>query len=360
MHHLHIFHGDPELGNGPLKEWPCSLDRAMELLKTWYDSDKPFFTKKDLRDVSNQLNRRYNTRRRSGAQNQMISVKGLSGSKIFYKVTTGQVLTGEVKNEEWVILEPKIRYFCYEQLTSSVKSEEIELVEAFFPVQIEHFALVRATDTKLPVDAEYIENPVAVDETLQNTLKYWRKTSEWEKLKSLLKLVVTHDITKIVGIASGSMEFGPDDEDCTYRSAVQHSLLITIKESLEENSETKTPCYVQDPRYTAVDEWALAQHGCEVLEDPKAFLEIDDDCILFSCCPALPLKEITVDFARPAMLVWDRVADAPGHRCHNPDSDHVRDMIEREYDSHEFWDLHEVEPAPFKSHLVVYIRRQVE
>jgi hypothetical protein len=102
------------------------------------------------------------------------------------------------------------------------------------------------------------------------------------------------------------MEFGPD-EQCTMRSGMQHSIMITIKESIEEMTEQQIKCYFQDPLYTAVDQWALAQHGCEVLEDPQALLEIDDNCILFSCCPALPLKEITVDFARPAMIVWDRV-----------------------------------------------------
>ncbi|CDM27054.1 unnamed protein product [Penicillium roqueforti FM164] len=101
MHHLHTFHGDPELGSRPLKEWPCSPDRAIELLKTLYDSDKPFFTKKNLRAVSNQLNRRYNTRKKNSEQKQLVSVKGLSGSTIYYQVITGRVLIGAGKNEDW-------------------------------------------------------------------------------------------------------------------------------------------------------------------------------------------------------------------------------------------------------------------
>lgn len=181
------------------------------------------------------------------------------------------------------------------------------LEEAFFPLQIEHFMLVRASDTKLPISTPYIENRVAVDEFLQNTLKSWKESPEWQMLKALLKHVASHEITKIIGIASGSMEFGPDDEDCTYRSAIQHSLMIALKESIEDMNDEEIRFYAQEPRYTAVDTWALAEHGCEVLEDPKALLEIDNDCILFSCCPALPLKDITVDFARPAMLIWDRV-----------------------------------------------------
>ncbi|OQE42082.1 hypothetical protein PENCOP_c004G07779 [Penicillium coprophilum] len=326
----------------------------------WYDSDKPFFTKKNLETVSNQLNRRYNTRRRNDAQKQLISVRGLSGSKICYKVLSGQVLTGEADNQDWEIQRPKIRYLCYKQLTSSVESGRIGLVEAFFPVQIEHYMLKRASDTKLPVLGDYIENPVAVDEFLQDTLKSWKQSPEWKKLETLLKLVATHKISKVVGIASGSMEYGPDTEDCTMRSAMQHSLLISIKHSIEEKIDHQIQCYAQDPRYTAVDNWALAQHGCEVLEDPQALLEIDDDCVLFSCCPDIPLKEITVDFARPAMLVWDAV-DTDGKRgCYNPDSSRVLKMITNEYDYHKFWDTNEFEKAPFMSELVIYIRRKVE
>lgn len=100
MHHLHTFHGDPELGTRPLKDRPDSLNKAIEALEKWYDSDKPFFTKKDLESVSNQLNRRYNTRRKK-EQKQLISVKGLSGSKIYYEVMTGQVLEEAAKNEDW-------------------------------------------------------------------------------------------------------------------------------------------------------------------------------------------------------------------------------------------------------------------
>ncbi|KAJ5207331.1 hypothetical protein N7472_003779 [Penicillium cf. griseofulvum] len=200
-------------------------------------------------------------------------------------------------------------------LAPLVKSWLVGLEEAFFPLQIEHLVLKRARDTKLPVLADYIQNSAA------------KQSPEWRNLEAILKLVTTHKIIKVVGIASESMELGPNGEQCTLCSTVQHSIMITIKESIEEKSEQQIRCYFQDRRYTAVDHWALTQHGCEALP------EIDNNCILFSCCPALPLKESTVDFARPAMI--------------------------KEYDCHELRDIHEVEEAFFKSHLVVYIRRKV-
>jgi hypothetical protein len=180
-----------------------------------------------------------------------------------------------------------------------VNSGDITLVKAFFPLQIEHFMNVRASDTKLRISPEYIENLVSVDETLKNTLECWKQTPKWMNLKALLKLVTAHKITKVVGVASGSMEFGPDDGYWTFRSAVQHSLMISVKEYIEEATNKKIKCYAQGPHYTTVDTWALAEH------EPKVLLKIDDDCILFSCCSALPLKEITVEFFRPARLIWD-------------------------------------------------------
>ncbi|OQE02832.1 hypothetical protein PENVUL_c038G00200 [Penicillium vulpinum] len=307
----------------------------MELLKKWYDdSQKPFFKKKDLEKISNQLNRLYNTQRRNTTQKQLISVRGLSKSTILYEVRTGQVITEEEHKQEWEMQQPKLRYLCYDQITSLVEDGDMALVEAFFPLQIDHLALKRAIDTKLPVLPDYVQNTVPVDEFLQ-----------------------------VIGSASGSMEFGLGGSQITMRSAIQHSLMISLKESLEEKTNQNINCYSQDPRDTAIDNRDLGQYGCEVSEDPQALLQIDNDCILFSCCPSLPLKEITVDFGRPAMLIWDRVnmgAYGEWSPRSNPNSHRVLNMIENEYDCHEFWDLHKKEAAPFGSHLTIYIRRQAE
>lgn len=101
--------------------------------------------------------------------------------------------------------------------------------------------LARASDTKQPTSPEYVENPVAVDEALKTTLKSWKKTPEFQELDSILKLVFNaHEVTKVVGIASGSIEFGPESHDDTYRSAVQHSIMITIRDRLEISPTRKS------------------------------------------------------------------------------------------------------------------------
>ncbi|KAJ5964797.1 uncharacterized protein N7479_004673 [Penicillium vulpinum] len=344
----------------PAKGWSCSFDEAMELLKKWYDdSQKPFFKKKDLEKISNQLNRLYNTQRRNTTQKQLISVRGLSKSTILYEVRTGQVITEEEHKQEWEMQQPKLRYLCYDQITSLVEDGDMALVEAFFPLQIDHLALKRAIDTKLPVLPDYVQNTVPVDEFLQGALETWKIHMNGKSLSPFSSLSL---LTKSRN-ASGSMEFGLGGSQITMRSAIQHSLMISLKESLEEKTNQNINCYSQDPRDTAIDNRDLGQYGCEVSEDPQALLQIDNDCILFSCCPSLPLKEITVDFGRPAMLIWDRVnmgAYGEWSPRSNPNSHRVLNMIENEYDCHEFWDLHKKEAAPFGSHLTIYIRRQAE
>lgn len=78
-------------------------------------------------------------------------------------------------------------------------------------MQIEHFMLTRASDTKQPTSREYVENPVAVDGALEATLKPSKTTPEFQELNSILQLILNaHEVTKVVGIASGSMEFGSE------------------------------------------------------------------------------------------------------------------------------------------------------
>jgi hypothetical protein len=103
MHVLSTFHRTPQLdGSRPFKEWPSSIAIALSRLDQWYKEGKPFFTKKDLQDTSNQLNRRYPTRRMN-TQQRLVAVKGLSGSMLFYSDLTGEVLPKQGPNEEWAV-----------------------------------------------------------------------------------------------------------------------------------------------------------------------------------------------------------------------------------------------------------------
>jgi hypothetical protein len=101
-------------------------------------------------------------------------------------------------------------------------------------------------------------------------------------------------------------------ESC--RSAAQYALLLTIQKLLQEADQihSKIPCYAQDPVYTDPDKIVLKESGIEVVEDPRGSLEMDDDSIVFSCAPNVPVKQIVTDIARRVILIWCRVQEDKG------------------------------------------------
>lgn len=58
---------------------------------------------------------------------------------------------------------------------------------------------------------------------------------------------------------------------------------------------------------TSVDREMLADVGFEVIDDPRGWLEVDEQSVVLSISPNVPVKEIIADIARPAVVIWDRV-----------------------------------------------------
>lgn len=124
-----------------------------------------------------------------------------------------------------------------------------------------------------------------------------------------------HKINNIVGIACGSLS-RPD----RHNAAFQHALLVTAKswlrkKGLDEKLLTGQDdgknlfCYRQDPEYTPVDREILDGVGFQVVDHPDGFLKIDEQSIVLSIAPNLPVKHITADIARPAIVIWLRVEE---------------------------------------------------
>jgi hypothetical protein len=95
--------------------------------------------------------------------------------------------------------------------------------------------------------------------------------------------------------------------------AYQHALILTMRAILENRSDQgsdptkKIQCFAQDPLYTEADEEVLSNAEITVLRDPRAFLEVDDDTLVISFSPNIPVRQIIADIARPAVMIWDRV-----------------------------------------------------
>lgn len=93
------------------------------------------------------------------------------------------------------------------------------------------------------------------------------------------------------------------------RSATQYAAALTMEEVLFKRAEIgqRLSCYTQDPVHTGVEKQLLTSLGFTVLADPKGFLEVDSNILVFSVTPNVPVRQILVDVQWPAAMVWDTV-----------------------------------------------------
>ena len=83
---------------------------------------------------------------------------------------------------------------------------------------------------------------------------------------------------------------------------------MTIRDDLRQNNNGDAiQCFVQYPLYSDIDEAILNAADIAVLEDPYAFLELDHQSIGSSFSPNIPVREIVLDIARLAVLIWNKV-----------------------------------------------------
>lgn len=142
--------------------------------------------------------------------------------------------------------------------------------------------------------------------------------SQWEKSKPCKELIsiiqsidVLADIKQIVAFGLGSITHDLHPDRATPRSSFQHSLILTLRSVLGEKQKHQDPvsCYVQDPVYVDVDRLILEDHGITILDDPDGFLKLDDSTLVISCAPQIPVKQITMDLARPAAMIWNGIQE---------------------------------------------------
>lgn len=180
----------------------------------------------------------------------------------------------------------------------------------------------------------------------------WEKAEEMRRrLRSALEKVDDKlpPVKKIVAFACATIT---DEERPGPR--FQHVLMLALKRILEAHQQQARldtanlgaavpppatpppliPCFAQDPAYTDVDKTILAEHGVTVLDDPRGFLEVDDQSAVLSFAPNICVRQIVADIARPALLIWNTVLD---------EDESLSLWRERFGDSRKFETLHELE-----------------
>jgi len=146
-----------------------------------------------------------------------------------------------------------------------------------------------------------------VEKFFKTIRQTWDASEPCKQLRSTLASTKTpFEISKIVGFACASIVYS-HQELWVHRSAFQHALILTLRDVFGQTGNPgRIICYAQDPAYTEIDKSVLEGSGITVLDDPKAFLEVDDSTVVISCGANVPVKQIISDIARPAIMIWDR------------------------------------------------------
>ena len=167
-------------------------------------------------------------------------------------------------------------------------------------------------DLRNKVSKELIHTPVEplknVEEFFQSIRTIWEASEPCKRLRSILGSKSGHTVHKIVAFACGSMAYSCSHQDrSARRTAYQHALLLTLQDIFSSQNPIK--CFAQDPIYTEVDEYILKRHEIAVVDDPKAFLEVDTSTIVFTVAPNLPVKQIVTDLTKPVAMIWNKITE---------------------------------------------------
>jgi hypothetical protein len=180
---------------------------------------------------------------------------------------------------------------------------------AYCNVRIHHYIETRSKHTKEPVITTPSPTLDRIEQLYQEVQDMWEASDTCKRLRLTFESIERPDIDNIVAFACGSMAYGIE-ESHTIRAAFQHALVMTLQDILRKKlGHRRSTCHAQDPAYTQVDKAILHRRGIIVVNDPKAFLKIDESSLVVSFAPSIPVKQVVSDLTRPAMMIWDRVSD---------------------------------------------------
>ncbi|KKY32456.1 hypothetical protein UCDDA912_g07591 [Diaporthe ampelina] len=258
-----------------------------------FDRGVPFFTKSALEKLKDQMD---------SIKSMAGSGRSTDGQKFVFSSITGQkverpVLKGLAQSrqfgKETVLLEPCLLYSTYQSLINHRYSDQ-----ALCPLQIcygghneQQHHHNNANDTR---------------NAFQAYRGAWEASEDCLRLKSSMAAAASlPGITKIIAFACSSIS---RDVDQAVRSASQHALILTLRDVLQASQPgVQIRCLAQDPVYTGVDKTVLSEVGITVVDDPQGFLEVDDQSVVLSFSPNVPVRQIITDLARPVILAWDTV-----------------------------------------------------
>lgn len=321
--------GVPQLSSNPtIEEKEAIVQQVKARIKTMLDEDIPFFTMDRIRDVHEQVQKCM----AQGGKGDVF-VEGLDGIVVRFRIHVGRkydwagairyvVFKSFIYNTILTVysVKPVIEYASLHQLTSDKWVKHLNPELAYCNLVVYHKVLDLDKEKRKAAKARYASVPrEVVERDFDRYLHEWMTSEQCTQLKSLHILrEEASRIKKIVAFACGSITHF--QERSRGRSCYQHGLIKTLRDMLiqarhddinltREQREEQIQCFIQDPAYTDIDRKVLENDYeiATILENPVGFLEVDDSTLVISFSPNVPVRQVVVDIAKPAVMIWDRV-----------------------------------------------------
>lgn len=250
--------------------------------------------------------------------------------------------------------------------------EDLKAVQAKYTCAVNLFYTDIISST-----VEYPELKAAWDESQRN----WTQSAACDQLADALRkdINIPKTIKRMVCFALGDLERAWEYDTIPAadglplrRSMTQHAAALTLATLFGELIGTEPlPVLVQDPAYTPESKQVLTEVGFEVVGGLGAlgFTHVDDDTVVMSCSPDVPVKQVVADIARPAVLIWNKVRPLSEESSEwtisngrgedslcvpwttDQDSPRTRELVEG-------YDMHEFPPSNQRfGDIVIYVRK---
>ncbi|TAQ89295.1 hypothetical protein B7494_g2388 [Chlorociboria aeruginascens] len=319
-------------------------------IRSLYLSGAPMFTREDIQDVSQQL-------RKLEGKSGTVFIRGINGAMVEFAVETGRVFPTRSETD-YVLGAPFIHYCSFQELMS-ISSNPVPRI-AWCSLKIYHYMNFQNKITKEIVNVIPTNSLEDTKVIFKSNKEMWDESEKCKQLISMIQSVnISVNIQQIVAFACGSIMNDSDVDQEAPRSSTQHALILTMRKILCKNQREQSgiSCFAQDPAYDEVDKSILGEYGIDVLDDPEAFLKVDDSTLVISCAADVPVRQLTLELARPAAMLWDRIREheRSGLLLSDPDSSRIWNLILESYDVFEIPN----DRQKF-SDIVLYIRRPTD
>ncbi|CAJ2511014.1 Uu.00g066390.m01.CDS01 [Anthostomella pinea] len=235
----------------------------------YYHAGSPLFTRDNIQDLEDQINRNDPTFKYQTIDNGVIEAINIVYTNADKRRHQNKKLTIGLED--------------YRTVTSEHRRPQNHPGSALTEAPL----FVNLEEVRDELDYNYDTAAQAFRDSLDN----WRQNAKCAALESYISKL---DL--------------PPNTCRLHSSREQHAAALTIAGVLKRKLGAPIEIIVQDPVYSTVGKAVLTDHGMKPVDGVggKAFLDIDSRTFVFTVFPEIPIRQIVADLARPAGMFWHR------------------------------------------------------